>query len=219
MEDKDQMRPGFCLEGIPASQVQREATQRRHTMSNERSAFTVLSSLAGTDLCWVKSREPACVHFQLRAGSDVVASLRFRDPLGTAATGESANGAWFFVEEGLLRPYVSVRTGPGETPLAAYRSTLLGFSGYLDFIDGRRFCWRRLGVRTPACCFDNAQGAPLVAVEVECCRSWLFGSRLIGGNVRVEPDAYMLSELMLLVLLSWYLVVLPRHEARFQILP
>jgi hypothetical protein len=216
MEKKDEAYRSLCPGGRAVLQGQPETRQRSQAMSKEGLAFAALTPLLPADLCWVKSREPAGVHYQLRTESDLVASLRFSDPLDSAATGESANGAWILVEEGLLRPHISVRTMPGDRPLAAYRSRPLGLSGYLDFLDGRRFCWKRSGLRTFACRFDNAQGTPLVAVEGECSKSWLFGSRLLRGFVRIEPCAYNLSELMPLVLLSWYLMVLPRNEAGFQ---
>ena len=200
-------------------QIQREAILRGQTMSSDRLVFAVLTSPARADLCWVESREAPCIQFELLAGNDIVASLRFTDPPNSMATGQSASGAWVFEDEGLVIPRISVRSVPGGVPLAAYRAGFLGLAGHLEFFDGRRFCWRRVGLGTQACRFENAAGAPLIAVEIECCRSWLFGSRVIGGLVCIEPHSYVLSELMLLVLLSWYLSVLPGYCARFQVSP
>jgi hypothetical protein len=219
MEEKGHVPWGFYPEERSVRQVQREAGQRRQTTSEEGPALAAFPLPAGADLFWIKCAEPPCLNYQLQAGDDVVARLRFSHPLDSAATGESATGAWTFAEESLLRPHVSVRTLPGKRPLAAYRSGFLGLSGQLEFVDGRRFCWRRWGLHTWDCCFENAQGTSLVAVDAKCCRSWLFGSRLMGGLVRIEPGADALSELMVLVLLSWYLLVLPCNEAALRCPP
>jgi hypothetical protein len=219
MEENGHVPWGFYRADRPAWQVQREAGQAQQTVLAEGPALATLSLPAGADLLWVKCTQPPCLHYQLQAGGDVVARLRFSHPLDSAATGECATGAWIFVEEGLLRSHVSVRSLPDRKPLAAYRSGLLGQPGLLEFVDGRRFCWRRRGLHASDRCFENAQGTSVVAVEAECCQSWLFGSRLRGGQVRIEPGTHALSELMVLVLLSWYLLVLPCNEAAFRCPP
>lgn len=183
--------------------------------SETRPILTILPLLAGADLRWIRDRESPGRGYLLQAGGELVGRLHFSDPLDSTATGESAVGSWIFMEEGLLRPRVSVRSLPGKRHVAVYRCGLLGLSGHLEFGDGRRFCWRKRGLHRSDCCFENAQGMPLVAVEAECCRSWLFGSRFMAGLVRIEPGACALSELMLLLLLSWYLLVLPESRAGY----
>lgn len=199
-------------------QIEREAMPREQTCPSERLLLSALTS-AGADLHWMESPERECIQFELLAGRNVVANLRFSDPPSSTAIGQIASGAWVFADEGFVRPCISVRSVPGDVRLATYRSRFAGLSGHLEFFNGPKFRWRRLGLGNRGCRFENAVGESLVAVEIKCCRSWLTGSRVIGGLVCVEPHACILSELMLLVLLSWYLIVLPGYYVRFQISP
>lgn len=175
-------------------------------------ALKPLTPAASADLHWIRTQEPPGCCYHLQAGGDRVAHLRFCDPLDSTATGESASGSWLFVEEGLLRPHIVVRSLSDDRPVAAFRSGLLGRSGRLELADGRCFCWRSGCFRSWECWVENAQGAALMTMETECCRSWLSGPRLIGGRVRITPGGAALPELMLLVLSSWYLLVLPEHQ-------
>ncbi len=190
------------------------AWHRPQVGSETAPAFKPLAPAASADLRWIRTQEcPGCSYL-LQAGDDRVAHLHFRDPLDWSATGESASGSWLFVEEGLLWPHIVVRSLPDDLPVATFRSGLLGRSGRLELANGRCFCWRRGRFRSWECCVENAQGAALMAVEAECRRSWLSGPRLMGGRVRITPGAVALPELMLLVLSSWYLLVLPEYQAR-----
>lgn len=197
---------GIHRTGVPA-------WHRPQVGSEMAPALKPLAPAASADLRWIRTQEPQGCCYHLQAGGDRVARLCFRDPLDWSATGESASGSWLFVEEGLLRPYVVVRSLSDDRTVAACRSGLLGRSGRLELADGRYFCWRRGRFRAWECCVENAQGAALMAVEAECQRSWLSGPRLMGGRVRITPGAVALPELMLLVLLSWYLLVLPEYRA------
>lgn len=186
---------------------------------NEALVLEALILPVETGLCWVEGRELACTQFELRAGEDAVAGLRFSDAAGFVAIGESASGAWILTDEGLIGPRISVRSAADQVVLAVYKPKLLGLPGILEFFDGRKFYWRRLGLFSAAYRFDDAEGKPLIVVRCKCSRSWLFGPRVFRGFVEVEPDAGVMSELMPLLLLSWYLILLQRNDARFLLIP
>ena len=178
------------------------------------SCFEALIPPVETGLCWVELREVPCTQFELRAGDDAVAGLRFSDPAGFVAIGESASGAWILSDEGLIGPRITVRSAADQVVLAVYKPKLLGLPGALEFFDGRKFYWRRLGLFSAAYRFDDAEGKPLIVVRYECSRSWLFGPRVLRGFVEIEPHTDMISELMPLLLLSWRLILLQHNDAR-----
>jgi hypothetical protein len=190
-----------------------------HTMADEGLPLGALTPLVETGLCWVGEKGLSFTKFELRAGEDIVARLRFSDAAGSVAIGESARGDWIFANEGLMKPCITVRSMADQVALAVYKPRLVCLPGTVEFLDGRRFCWRRIGLFPAAYRFDDAEGKPLMVIRFRCCRSWLFGPREFRGLVKIEPHAYAVSELMPLLLLSWYLVVLQRNKGRLEILP
>jgi hypothetical protein len=190
-----------------------------YAKSSDRVVLGATTPPVESDLCWVEGDERACAHFELRAGEESIASLRFCDPAGLAAVGESKAGAWILVDEGLLRPRIIVRSLPDDTAVAVYRPRPLGHTGTLAFLDGREFHWRRLGFLATSYRFEGTDGSPVVAIGLESRRSWLFGPREFRGLVAIEPRTTSIGELLPLLLLSWYLVVLQQANERFQSLP
>jgi hypothetical protein len=190
-----------------------------YVKSSDRAVFGATMPPVETGLCWVEREERTCAQFELRAGEELVASLRFCDPAGLAAVGESSDGAWMLVDEGLLRPRIIVRSLPDDDAVAIYKPRSFGRAGTLAFLDGRQFHWRRLGFLATSYRFEGAAGSPVIAIGLECRRSWLFGPREFRGFVEIEPRTASIGELLPLLLLSWYLVVLQRASERFRSLP
>jgi hypothetical protein len=182
---------------------------------SEDLVFSAITSQLSAGLCWVE--RAAYTEFSLQTGEDIVATLRLSDPAGSVATGRSASEAWSFEDEGLVKPCVLARLLPEKVPLAVHQCKFPGLPSSLEFPDGRRFRWRRLGFFTRAYRFEDAENKPLIVVRFDCCRSWLSGSRVIRGSVDIQPKAYMLSELTLILLLSWYLIVRARNCEIFRI--
>jgi hypothetical protein len=191
----------------------------RHAQLGDGFAFGALIPLAEAGLCWLESKDPAFADFELRSGEDVVASLRFSDPAGLLAVGESANGAWTLTDEGMVRPRIRVQSLADQATLAVYKSRLPGMPGTVEFFDGRKLCWRRLGFFAAAYRFEDAESRPVVVVRFQCSRSWLFGPRVTKGSVEIDQHTYGLAELIPLLLLGWYLTVLQQNHVRFLILP
>jgi hypothetical protein len=191
----------------------------RQAQSGDRFTSETLIDLAEAGLCWVETKDPALADFELRSGEAVVASLRFRDAAGFVAIGESAGGAWTLTDEGLVRPRVRLTSLDDQATLALYKSRLPGLAGTVQFFDGRRLCWRRFGFCATTYRFVDAEGRPVVAVRCQCSRSRLFGPRVTKGFVEIEPHAYGTMELILLLLLGWYLTVVQKNSVRFLICP
>jgi len=191
----------------------------RQAELDERFTSKSLIDLAEAGLCWVEGKDPAFADFELRSGEEVVAGLRFRDPAGFGAVGQSADGAWTLTDEGLVRPRVRVRSRGDTETLALYKSRLPGLAGTVRLFDGRRLCWRRFGFWSRTYRLEDADGRPVVTVNFECSRSRLFGQRVTKGSVELEPQTYGSRELILLLLLGWYLTVVQRNSVRFLICP
>jgi hypothetical protein len=74
------------------------------------------------------------MNYELRAGDEVMATLRFRSLMGTLATGESADGCWTFKRVGFLQASATVRSCGSDSDIAAFKHNTWSGGGTLIFI-------------------------------------------------------------------------------------
>lgn len=143
--------------------------------------------------------------FELRAGSDVAATLTFDKAVGSLATGRTGAGAWTFKRAGFLQPCVTVRDLGSEYDLAIFRPTWTG-SGDVEFARGARVHWRPFG-------FWNSEWG-FVRHDLRLVTfHWLPETAALDARVEFPPAALELEELPVLLLLGWYLRVLSYLES------
>jgi len=159
-----------------------------------------IKEVAGQVLRWT---QPSSFKrdFQLRAGEEVVATLRWQKPAGSLALAESAGGAWTFKRSGFLTPTVSVRPQGSETAIAVFKAGGRG-EGTLQFTDGRRYQWLIAGFWRPKWSFASDAGGPLIHFKYDLA----FLQQTM--EVEIEPGGAPLQDLPLLATLGWYLIVL-----------
>ena len=135
--------------------------------------------------------------YELRAGAEVVATVRCAQWWGAHAVVEAGDSHWTFRRVGFWHPRVTVRVVGSETDLATFHARGMG-RGMLDLSPTRRFQWgpTRFWHRTWA--WRQIDGTPLVHFKI-------YGLIKIEGTVEVGPAA-ALPELDLLVPLGWYLL-------------
>ena len=161
-----------------------------------------ISEIAGQELLWVQPAVFSREH-ELRAGDDVVATLRFQR--GSLADAEAAGGHLTFKRQGFWQPRVTVRTAGSDADLAVFHPRWVG-GGALEFPDGR-------AVRLSSANFwqsewlwqDNEK--PLIRFKG---RHGLIKAR---GGVEIQPEAVALPDLAMLVLLGWYLILLHAEDS------
>src|SRR5688572_12456036 len=90
---------------------------------------------------WLKWEQPSALKmgYELRAGTELAATLRFRTSFGSFATGESADGCWTFKRVGFWRTKATVRLGGADTDIATFRNNTWSGGGTLELSDGRTF--------------------------------------------------------------------------------
>jgi len=160
-----------------------------------------MQKLSDTDmdgLRWTRSDGPHS--YQLRSGSDPLATLRWEKPLETEASAEGEGARWTLKRSGFLTPVVTVRDAATDTDLAILhvhlRNSLLQVTG------GAAYRWTRTGFWIPAWEFQDARGKELVDFEPVRAES-----RLEGGLVGVSPEGRADPNLLLLLVLGWYFIV------------
>ena len=143
--------------------------------------------------------------FELRAGEEVVGTLRWSSSFGSLADAAAADGHWTFKRVGFFNPRITVRLHGSDTDLAVFGRQWMG-GGVLEFSSGQRLLWGSSGFWRSRWSFSSASGERLV--EFEPCDSLLKRSTA----AKVTPAGLAVTELSLLVLLGWYLKLLESDD-------
>lgn len=156
------------------------------------------------NLSWV---QPSAfrMDYELRAGNDVAAGLRFRSAFGSFATGESADGCWTFKRVGFFQTRVTIRECGEETDIATFTNSTWSGGGTLELTGGTKILATTSFWRTKLE-FTTESGSALVRFHTG-------GMIHLNATVEIDPAAAELKDLPLIVLLGWYLVVMMHNDA------
>jgi hypothetical protein len=157
------------------------------------------------ELTWAQPRKHKR-EYELRAGTEVVATLRWQNRHSQVAAGEAAQGRWTFERLGFLHPHVEARQDQSDLELARFQPHWRG-GGTLEFPDGRRFDLRPTSFWNAEWAWTTTNNDLLLRITRE--------SRRVQhkGYVDLLPTASDIPELSLLILLGWYLVLLTADDA------
>lgn len=144
--------------------------------------------------------------FQLLAGDARIATLTWDQPHGSRATAETTQGMLSLKRVGYLHPHLTVRRKFSDKDLArlvtAWRDHRIELSG------GAAFDLKRGSILVPAWTVSDATTG-IELIHIEPVRT---GRRLEGGIYEVDPPGVALAALPILLVLSWYFVVLAWFE-------
>jgi hypothetical protein len=167
-----------------------------------------LRQASGQDLVWVHPN-PVTLTFELRTGSEVVATLHFAGRLRSDATGEAEGNRWTFAWTGIVRPRVRVRLAGGQSDLVTVELPWLGWHGrpwLVRFADGRTFRWTPSGWTDLEYVLTGADGAVLLRFKRPFFQPGWSREGKIERHLEIAPVARLLPELPLLVILGRYLI-------------
>jgi hypothetical protein len=134
----------------------------------------------------------------LRAGDDVVATLRFQR--GSLADAEAEGHHWTFKRQGFWQPRVTVRVPGSDADVAVFRPHWAG-GGTLDFADGG-------SVRLSSANFWQSEWVWQEKDQPLMLFKGRHGIVKAKGAVEILPGAAGRPDPPLLVLLGWYLILL-----------
>jgi hypothetical protein len=163
--------------------------------------FTAANSSA---FRWLRTQESP-LEFDLLAEDRLLATLRWKKGPGGVTTARTAVGEWTLKRTGFLNPRVTARTTGSETDVARI-SVHLNYHR-IEVAGGASFRFHRAGVLIPAWQVTTEAGEELL--HVEPVRD---GRKLAAGAVVAAPASLARPEFPLLVLLSWYFIVLAWFE-------
>ena len=161
------------------------------------------ASIDRSALRWLRTAESPA-EYTLLAGDAPVAVLTWESQGGSRAMGKTADGEWRFERRGLLSPRLTVRPSNGDAPVA--RLTLRLGHHDVEVGGGGTYRLNRGSLLVPAWKVTAADGGERAHIE-----PGREGRRLSGGAV-LTTGSTPANELLLVVLLSWYLIVLDWFE-------
>lgn len=158
-----------------------------------------LADLLDRELKWT---QPGAfkMQYELFAGDELAATLRFRSAFGSLATGESADGCWTFKRVGFFQTRVTIRVCGEEADIAVFRNNTWSGGGALELPDGRKVLvttnlWQsNLEFKTES--------------EETLLRFQSAGLIHLSALVEIQQEAIGLAELPWMVMLGWYLIVM-----------
>jgi len=158
-----------------------------------------LADLLDRELKWT---QPAAfkMHYELRAGDELAATLHFRSMFGSLATAESDDGCWTFKRVGFFQTRVTIRVCGEETDIAVFRNNTWSGGGALELPEGRKVLvttnlWQsNLEFKTES--------------EEALLRFQSGGLIHLSAQVEIQQQAIGLAELPWMVMLGWYLIVM-----------
>jgi hypothetical protein len=158
-----------------------------------------IAEVIGRELEWV---QPSAwkMEYELHAGDELIATLRFRSSFGSFATTESADGCWTFKRVGFWQTRVTIRGCGSETDIATFKNNTWSGGGTLELPDGREILATTNLWRTNFE-FKTEAGATLVRFKTG-------GLVHLSATVEIQPDAAGVPELPWVVMFGLYLAVM-----------
>jgi hypothetical protein len=152
---------------------------------------------------WVQPRALK-MQYELRANTELVATLRFRSSFGSFATGESADGSWTFKRVGFWQTRVTVRPCGGDGNIASFKNNTWS-GGTLELSDGRVFR-ATTNLWQTKLEFQNESNQTLIQFKSG-------GLLHQSAKVEVQPSAVGILELPFMMMLGWYLIVMMNADS------
>jgi hypothetical protein len=166
-------------------------------------ALVPFSAVDISALRWVRTLE-APVAFSLRSEDQELATLAWERAEGSLATGTTAEASWTFKRAGFLQPTILAREPGHDEPIARLTAHLARHE--ITIGAGPSYRLRHVSHLVPAWRLTTDRGEELLHVEPVA-----EGRKLQGGAVVVAPGTAVPS-IALLIVISWYFVVLTWFE-------
>jgi len=162
-----------------------------------------IATLAGRNLKWTQPRAFKR-EYELRAGDELAATLRFQGGFSSRATAESGDGCWLFHREGAFVRTTRIRACNSDVVIGTFKANTWKSGGTLE-IGGRVFnaTSRAFSSRYS---FVRENGEALVELKNS-------GFLHRSAQVTLHPGAATDPQLPILVMLGWYLDLLMQRDA------
>lgn len=169
------------------------------------------STAIGTKLYWIQPRTLER-KFELRAETGLFGSLSFATALGTLATAEVATGSWTFKRVGFLNPRVTIREAGRDADLALFWPRFWG-GGWLEFANGGKFPWKSIDFWATTWGFADTREELVFTMKPGAEQPKLSDLLKTQAVVEIGTHSFGLTELPLLLMLGWYMMIMQKEDA------
>lgn len=178
------------------------------TLEETRIDFKPIAGVTGP-LYWEQPKA-ARRGYILRAGRDTVGVMKFRSALGSMAEVKTSTGEWTFKRMGFFRTRVVVRGRDRREDLAVYAPRWTGTAGEIRVPGFPAYKWLEEGAFSSTVELRDPEGLML--------RYSSDSDHKTGGVLRtearvdIEPRAMKDTNLPMLLMLGWYLLILHNED-------
>ncbi len=151
--------------------------------------------------------------FELRAGGELAGSLEFRSAFGSLALARAAGSSWTFKRVGFFSPRATARREGSTDDAAVYTPRWSGQEGEVVLATGERLRFGTANFWGTRFALGDAEGRTIATLGPEPDARRLSDLFRTQALVSVDPSAAVRSDLALLLLFAWYLVVLHHEDA------
>jgi len=164
-----------------------------------------ISRAINHELTW---SQPNAFKEEYELTSDVgqLGALNFRSSWGTLAVAETADGCWTFKRVGFFSTRVSIRRCDSEIEVAAFRNNTWSGGGTLELPDGRVYRASTNFWQTKLELVNDRDDVILQYQDVG-------GFFRRSARMTIEPAVALLTELPMIVMLSWYLLIMMYRDS------
>lgn len=156
----------------------------------------------------IEWRQPGafCRTYELRGGDSLLATLHFVKMLGSLAEGEVHDTKWTFKRSGFLSPKATARIAGSEADLIHYEPNWSGQKGIFRLPGGEVLDFRSANFWCSEWTLTDAHGQQVLRYHTK-------GVLHSGADLDVNPAARERPDLPLLILFTWYVLVLHREDS------
>lgn len=153
-------------------------------------------------------RQPAVFDrsFELCSGDLVALTLRFVKMFGSLAEGETEGSRFTFKRSGFFSPRASARVAGTETDIAVFEPNWGGSKGLIRLAGGELLEFKSVSLFGSEWALRTPQGEELLRYSAK-------GILRQGATVQTSPAMRRRQDLALLLLFTWYVLVLYMEEA------
>jgi hypothetical protein len=164
-----------------------------------------LKEFKGRSLRWIQPKALVRNH-ELRSDANLLATLTWPKPLRSLAEAVTAESRYTLKRGGFLKPFVSIRDVAFDNEIGILRIGLLGH-GTLEFANGRRITV--LSTRFWSYDWDLLDEGGQLLCKVKKLTKVMRNSADVTISEGIRKD----RELMVMIIASWYAMVLMSDEA------